>query len=306
MKLRSLALYSMLAGMGLGLISTPVDAMLKNSFLTTKKACTQILSTTKNTLLAPIVHPFITTTAGLAVAGLGVAYLVYCNKNAKDWTSVIDESKQITRFMINQTGKPDELMYWQNQPKASGNWPTAAEIIANPTEVYNALKNTPWIWSDAKTEQDFIVNVRTVIKKEKAKLVKVFEKLENILSESDLRPNILGLFNSYELPAGQTNIVQEIVHKKMTNFNCESTADFNSLSKKEVDSIDRDIMKRAMPSVLNLSLRLRDYALPFEANAIREYWRVYQLIQRLEALKEVLTQVQQMKHVQQEIILEAR
>ena len=280
MKLYSYALYTMLAGMGLGVVSTPAHAMFKN----TLNVGTKILSTTQSCILAPVKHPLLTTTAGLATMALGGAYLVHCNKNAKDWSSVIEESQLITRFMINAIGTPDKLMYWQNKPKSLGHWPMAADIVSNSTEVYNALKKAKW--ADDQSEHDFIVRMKTVIEKEKKDLMKVFAKLENCLAECNISPN----FGGYEQPAGETNIVQEMIQKKMINFNYEPETDFTSLSKKEAESINRDIMKRAMPSVLNPYLMIRDFALPFETRAIREYWRMYQLLQRLEALKLCLDQ----------------
>lgn len=284
MKLYSFALYTLLAGIGLGVISTPAHAMFNNGFLKAQATSKNVLSALKTGILSPVNHPYITTTAGLATAALGGAYLVHCNKNAKDWSSVIEESQLITRFMINAIGTPDKLMYWQNKPKSLGHWPMAADIVSNSTEVYNALKKAKW--ADDQSEHDFIVRMKCVIEKEKKELMKVFAKLENCLAES----NILPSFGDYEQPAGETNIVQEMIQKKMINFNYEPEADFTSLTKKEAESVNRDIMKRAMPSVLNPYLMIRDFALPFETRAIREYWRVYQLLQRLEALKLCLDQ----------------
>ncbi len=284
MKLHSFALYTLLAGMGLGVISTPAHAMFSNGFLKAQATSKNVLSALKTGILSPVNHPYITTTAGLATAVLGGAYLVHCNKNAKDWSSVTDESQLITRFMINSVGTPDKLMYWQNKPKGVGHWPMAADIISNSTEVYNALKKAKW--ADDKSEHDFIVRMKFIIEKEKKELMKVFAKLENCLAESNILPSLGG----YEQPAGESNIAQEMIQKKMINFNYEPDADFTSLTMKEAASINRDIMKRAMPSALNPYLTIRNYALPFETRAIREYWRMYQLLQRLEALKLCLDQ----------------
>ena len=303
MKLHSFALYALLMGMGLGTVSTPAQAMFNNGLLRAQSTGKNVVSALKTGILSPINHPYITTTAGLAAAGLGGLYLVHCNKNAKDWTSVIEESQLITRFMINSIGMPDKLMYWQNKPKDSGHWPTAADIISNSTEVYNTLKKAKW--ADDKSEHDFIIRMKCIVEKEKKELMKVFAKLENCLAES----NVLPSFGGNEQPAGESNIVQEMIQKKMINLNYEPNTDFTSLTKKEAESLNRDISKRAMPSFWNVNpyLMVRGFALPFETRAIREYWRMYQLLYRLEALKICLDQ--QLLNTQasaQNIILEAR
>lgn len=303
MKFSSLALYAILAGLGLSIVATPAQAMFRQHFSNTIAASSKILSTTKEVVLAPIKHPYLMTGAGLATLALGGAYIVNCNKTAKDWSSVLEESEQITRFMVNCVGTPEKMMYWHNKLKTDGHWPTAADVIGNSTQVYTALKDTPWIWNNAKSEHDFIANAKCVIEKEKKDLMKVFAKLENCLAENNVLPSL----GSYEQPAGETNIVQEIIQQKMRNFNYDVNTDFTQLTKKEAESVNRDIMKRAMPSVFNPYLSIRAYALPFETRAIREYWRVYQLLQRLEALKLVLDQkLQNPKISAQEVVLEAR
>jgi hypothetical protein len=225
----------------------------------------------------------------MAAAALGgTAYLVNCHNYGKDWESAIKGSESKTRYMLNPLDKPDDLMYWQNEPDKSGNWPLAADIMANQNDVYNSLKKSQWV--DDKSEHDFIVRMQAIIKKEKKDLMKVIENLENCLADCRLLPR---LQLSPDQAAAQPNIVQTIIEDKKKSFNYKPNADFILLNKDEAESINKDVMKRGLPSIFNPYLVVRNYALPFEARAIREYWRMYQLVQRLEALKYCLDQALQ-------------
>ena len=302
MKLHTILFYTILTGMGLGLVSSMQANFFNRTNLTLvtnaaqdkiSTASAKIVSGLQKSLLYPSRHPIITSTAALSLAALGSAYLAHCHKNGKDWTSVIEESEQVTRYMLNQLGKPDKLMYWQNKPKKLGNWATAAEIMENLTEVYAVLKKTKS--NGDKSEHDFIVRMKTIIEKEKKDLVKVINKLENCLAECRITPD---LTLSGDQPAVKSNIVQDIISGKKLDFNYDSNIDFIKLSKKEAESINRDISKRAFPSLLNPYLVMRNFALPFEARAIREYWRMYQLAERLNALQYCLDQELQRQDAQ--------
>lgn len=290
MKLRNVSLIAILMGMGLGLYTAPNQAHIftkvAKGLARTKAVGSQVSSAAVNTVLFPKNHPFITC---MAAAALGsTAYLVNCHKYSKDWKSVVEDAEDKTRYMFNPLDKPENLMYWQNESDKSGNWALAADIMANQSDVYNSLKKSQWV--DDKSEHDFIVRMKTIIGKEKKDLMKVIKKLENCLDDCRILPRFE---LSPDQAAAQTNIVQSIIKDKKKSFNYSPNKNFIELSKDEAESINTDVMKRGLPSIFNPYLAVRNYALPFEARAIREYWRMYQLVQRLEALQYCLDQALQ-------------
>lgn len=223
-------------------------------------------------------HPRV---AGSAALTAGAAYLTYCRAHTRK--PDFEKVHSITRFMKNPFGMPQNtLKYWRlHTIKGKPAWATAADIMINQKAVYDALK-----LEKGKIENDFafIERITLLIEEEKKELREGYLPDLNIcLNEYYLIPR-----NDSRAYLGE-NMITELVDSYIQADENGATR-FIDLSKEQALLLDNEIQEKIATSYLNPFKIARRWALPYEAEALNQYWKIYQLMQRLEALQECLNE----------------
>ena len=242
-----------------------------------------ILSTLGSGLWYSITHPKLS----LAVtAGLGGLYLYACRANGKNWTKEINAAKEETLFFdatsAAVTTERNPYRYWHLRPGS------ASEIAGNWQLYYQDLKRD-YFSREYSNEEQFIDNAMRSMDNEKTLLKRLMAGIDKCLAECNLLPrtNVYHpIFN---------NPVCRIVKRYLKDNNCEH---FYLLTKDHVRILDKKIKLVSdffIPSLLNYRSWKnfnwhRHYALPHEADAIEQYWKLYQMIAHLDAMQYCLKQ----------------
>lgn len=236
-----------------------------------------------NTAVFSYEHPFIVGSGALAATAL---YLSYCRNHAFNAGSSIGKAQAITEYMDDADATPQGLLaywrYYETQNKAA--WKNSADILANWEEVYDSFKLEK---ANGHSEGDicFINRMTKELDAAKKPLNSSLKELKNALAEYHLAPST----ESHQ-DRCKNNYVNQVIARHMANHAGYHgpARRFLDLSRYEIEAIDREISHKVSRSFINPVKMARRFALPDEAAAIAQYWKVYQLIQRLEALQECL------------------
>ena len=271
--LRSILINTLiLASLGLGISASamqPKMPIVQIPVNTTPSSSSSIWATMGNGLLSAAYHPIATSAV---LAGLGGLYLGYCRKNSINATPVTQQAQSYTQFLDNPNdpAKPREKYKYWNLAKGS------SSDIAEFHETYYQLlleKKSPYT-----TEREFIKYVRSELGRDKVELLLVRNRLHESLKECLLLPR----FRKSTL----TNMVSELIE----NYRKQAKCEFIKLTKAQFNVLDEQIQKLYNFSFLNPSIWHRFIALPYEAELIEQYWKIYQMIAHIDALEYCLNE----------------
>lgn len=232
-------------------------------------------------------HPYIVGSGALLVTA---AYLKVCRNNAFNARGALNKAQDITQYMDDADGTPKGLLpYWHyHEAHNKDAWKTSADILDNWEDVYREFKQEK---GNGALEGDVCFINRMVLALDEAKkpLNKALKELKEALAEYHLIPST----ESHQ-DRCKNNYVNQVIARHMANHNGYHgpAARFLDLSRYEIDAIDREISQTVSRSFINPAKIARRFALPDEAHVIAQYWKVYQLIQRIEALQECLSNKQ--------------
>lgn len=224
------------------------------------------------------------TLASLAAAGLGVWYLSKKRASMQNWALAIEGAHAKTQFINSSRGVPQSLEFWRIY--TAGNllgWKTAADIMAQKETVYAAFRQQ--FIMHGEPEADFINRMARYIDIEKGKYLGLLRHVELCLADCAILP---------KLPASDesTQIIDAIILAKKRELRCEHIQRFIDLTAAQVAHINNEVMRVSSVSWLSPYALVRHWILPHESDAIRECWKIHQLIARLDALQECLTHAQ--------------
>jgi len=221
-----------------------------------------------NGLVTAAYHPIATSAV---LAGLGGLYLGYCRKTSRNWTPQIEQAKSYTQFLDSphDAAKPANKHMYFHLDKFS-----SATIMDNPDYYYGLLlsKKSPYA-----TEYEFIKHTLSALAQEKTELLMVRKGLHECLLNCNLLPR-LG-----KLPT--LNVVTQLIENHRQR-GINSNREFINLSKHELTVLDEQIEKLASFSLISPSNWHRLIALPYECDAIEQFWKIYQMIAHVSALEE--------------------
>jgi hypothetical protein len=246
-------------------------------------ATKSIANAIAHTALFTYEHPFIVGSGALAATA---AYLSYCRNHAFKAGSSISKAQAITEYMDDADATPQGLLaywrYYETQNKVA--WKNPADILANWEEVYDVFKAEK---ANGNSEGDlcFINRMTKELDAAKKPLNSILKELKNALAEYHLAPST----ESHQ-DRCKNNYVNQVIARHMANHAGYHgpARRFLDLSRYEMEAIDREISHKVSRSFINPVKIGRQFALPDETQVIAQYWNVYQLIQRLEALQECL------------------
>lgn len=212
-----------------------------------------------------------------------VAYLTYCRILGKCWKAHIKAARKITQYLENVEIAPQDtkLMFWKLNEYAR------PFDLAQADSIYCELFKEKHTASEENKELAFINRMNSEIDSEKKELGEILKRLNKCLQESHLMPEIkLGYsVDPYE--------IFQIVEKAKYSLGYQGRK-LSELSKDEFDELDQEITRQCAPSLLHpldtMRYLLRHYAFPYEAAALSESWKIYQLLERLETIKDILKQ----------------
>lgn len=221
-------------------------------------------------------HPIL---VGSGISAAMAAYLAYCKSSVAltpKEGEAISEAEKITAPMFDRDQVPfDKITYWRYY--ATGDkpaWTTTADIMENQAGVYDALR-LDFANGVAQSDISFIDELEKKITESKSKLTPCLTKLKKALAKYYIVPSTRSMrdrqTNNYV-----SNLVQEYTGADRA---------FVNLTNEQVESIDSKINSKISRSFINPAKIIRRTILPDEAVVIEQYWNVYQLLQRLEALQ---------------------
>lgn len=221
-------------------------------------------------------HPVIT---GTTLAGITGFYLYTCRKNARDFTPEITDAKQETAALDVTSRSPDTqrslYRHWNLKPGS------ASKIAHNWQIAYTDLKRD---FAPYEDKQTFITNTIRKIDGEKNELKKLYGKIDKCFAAGTLLPRMRGYSQICDNPV--LVLVNNYLKEQNKNH-------FYELSQLEVAYLEKEIQKMISFSVFSLlSFKPwktfnwhRLYAIPYEADAIEQYWKLYQMMSHLDALQ---------------------
>jgi hypothetical protein len=237
---------------------------------------TSILSYLGKGLWFAATHPKVTVPA-LGLSGL--LYLYYTRLNGKNWTPELNEAKCETRYLDATAKSPatprTKYRYWL---LARG---SAQELAKDYKSTYNELRN---LFPKKGDKQEFINQTMRDIDAEKKKLELISNKLNQIIAESTFLPRIFNYDPNVDNPV-QVIIDNYLKEQKNPLYLLKTKDQFEALNKKI-----NAIVNFSLSSLFNTRPWKtfnwhRLYALQYEADAMEQYWKVYQMIAHLDALQ---------------------
>lgn len=282
-KIRNFALKAIALGLSLGFNSSmkadgPIERIvgMKPTIQAAMARPIKVARSAANMVAAMARHPKITATVAMGSAALYIA----CKKAyVQDWTAAITRSQEVTRSMLRNVSKPgDKYAYLLFEEL-----PTAHDIVNKTDMVYSRLLNC--------SERDEPSVIKTIIKdisKQRDDLENIKAGLEKCLHACTLYPQ-LEIIPSDDEDAKTENSVTQIIdsNKQRLGFNNKK---FYELSNDAIATIHKEIMNESSVSILNPYKLFRYWMFPFESAAMREYWKIRQLIERLNAIEYCLNQ----------------
>lgn len=250
-------------------------------------ATKSVASGVANTAIFTYEHPYIVGSGALLAT---IAYLKMCRNNAFNAVAVITKAKAATEGMDDaDLVLKSSLAYWSYYELQNGiSMKNPADILANWEQVYEAFKLEK---ANGASEGDicFIKRMTLELDATKKPLNSIIKDLKSALAEYHLIPSTMS-YHERRI----NNYVSQVITRHMANHNGYHgpAGRFLDLSRYEIDAIDREISNKVSRSFINPSKIARQFALPDEAETISQYWKVYQLIQRIEALQECLSNKQ--------------
>lgn len=221
-------------------------------------------------------HPLL---VGSGISAAAAAYLAHCRNSAaltaKD-TEAIAQAMQITEHMFNEDVVPfDKIAYWRfyaTEDKRA--WNTAADIMADEEAVYADLRLD---FGSGSTQSDiaFIDELDKKIDESKKKLAPCLTKLKKALAKYYIVPSTRSV---------QDRQVNNYVSELVKEYTGQNRA-FINLTNDQIETINTKINSKISRSFINPAKIIRRTVLPNEAVVIEQYWKVYQLLQRLNALQ---------------------
>ncbi|CAN5138726.1 hypothetical protein BH09DEP1_BH09DEP1_3600 [soil metagenome] len=253
---------------------------LNNTKDAVKNTASPVIDSLKSTAQFTAAHPVLVGSGALAATLL---YLSHCRSKNQGCYPTIAKAREIIKKM--NVYSNEGFTYWRLVPgKDKPALPTAKDIMKNHEEVFAALfaeRN-----EDRVKDPHLFINWATKqINKEKEELNKHLNDLKNYcLAECSILPS----FSSVAYKA-ENNFVTKLIDQRIEQM--EDSKRFIDLDSADINFIDSQVKNKTSNSYLSYlnPLRLaRNWALPYELEAIDQYWKVYQLVQRLEAMQECL------------------
>jgi hypothetical protein len=210
-----------------------------------------------------------------AAFGSFIAYCKYVRSSGKihadTWAKMIEDADKVTKCLTEKDDfviVPDEYKYWKLK-----RWGTNPyNIYDNWQEVYKELS----IARQKNIEESvFITSLIKTIKAEKLTLTKLSNDLNNFLKECALFPKI-----RFDLAdRKKSHRMLDLIAKETR------THELFELNAREFERLNNAVKKLYAAALWNPYKALRYYALPFESDAMQQYWKICQLNARLNALK---------------------
>lgn len=288
--------------MGLGNVGTKIATTASNTGESLSQGATSAGKTIVK-VTAPVVNPVISATKALAngavntltftyehpyIVGSGAllataAYLKICRNNAFNARNAIAKAQALTEGMDDVDSVPaSSLAFWKYYEDVNNvAIKNPADIITHWDQVYDAFKSEK---GNGFAEDDvcFIKRMTAELDAAKKQLNSALKDLKNALAEYHLAPSM----QSHQ-DRCKNNYVNQVIARHMANhagYNGPARK-FLDLDNREIEAIDREITQKASASFINPVKIARQFALPGEAETISQYWKVYLLVQRIEALR---------------------
>ena len=221
-------------------------------------------------------NPKLVTVAGFATMA---AYLAHCRNATLHWLADLkDVQATITAINPNNNFKD-----WHLKPQVGKPAWTIADLMKNKRITYAALKRERG--NVGESDNAFINRMlgkdlhEGELQKEQTILNAEAEKIKShCLANAHLVPS----FSSHEYKK-EHNFVTELIQDRINAM--EDSERYIDLSPEQMAYIDKQISGKVARSYINPFKIARRWALPYEADAIKKYWEIFQAIQRIEALK---------------------
>jgi hypothetical protein len=234
-----------------------------------------------NAVVTAVRHPKITASVALGSTAL---YLAYKKSYVQDWTAAIEKAKKVTRPMLRNVAKPagtEQYAYLLFEEL-----PTAHDIFSNPEIIYDKL-----LKCSERDEPGVIKSIIKDINKQRIDLENdVKAGLEKCLSACTLLPKF-EIIPVDDQDTETENSVTQIIDSNTKRLGSRvKKLKLYELSNDAIRTIHKEIMDESSVSIFNPYKLLRYWMFPFESEAMRQYWKVRQLIERLNAIEYCLNQ----------------
>lgn len=221
---------------------------------------------------------------GAGILATIASYVAYCRNSTQNWYPAIDQAKQITSNIDTHINLKDwRTIKANNEPALS-----IAEIVAGGnldprTHLYSVYASFKKDKGNTGESHDVFIDRMSVKLAEDQKNLKV--QKDNLkkycLSECYILPSLRSRFYHED-----NNFVDNLINERISIMN--DSERFIDLSREDIGYINNQVTQKITPSYFNPLKVARQYALPYEAETIKQYWILINSIQRLEALKELL------------------
>lgn len=220
------------------------------------------------------------------------AYLAHCRNATAHWLADIKEVQTI----VNAISPNNNFKNWRVKAEAGKPAWNIADLMKNPERTYGALKIERG--SIGESDNAFIAKMlgnrskKGELQEEQDLLEAQAEKVKSVcLAHSNLLPSL----RSHEYKKNN-NFVTKLIQDRI-----DAMADserYIDLSVEQMQFINQQINNKVAASYINPFKMARRWALPYEAAAIKQYWELYQSIQRIEALKDCVQKERERRNAQ--------
>lgn len=224
-------------------------------------------------------HPFIVGSGVLAITAL---YLSHCRSKNQGCYPIVAKAREIVKKMTVYSN--EGFTYWRLISAKDKPAYTTDEIMKNQEAAFKALfeeRNEDKV----RDPHHFINWANKQITKEKDELNKHLNDLKQYcLAECHIKPSLHSV--AYK---AENNFVNQLINQQIAQM--KDSQRFIDLDPVDINFINSEIKKKTVNSYwdyLNPLKIARKYALPYELEAVDQYWKIYQLVQRLEAMQECL------------------
>lgn len=221
-------------------------------------------------------NPKLVTFAGFATTA---AYLAHCRNATLHWLADLKEVQANLNAINPNTNFKDWRVKHQLDKPA---W-SIADIMGNKRRTYAALKLERG--TIGESDNAFIDRMlgkdlnEGQLQKEQNILNAQAEKIK---SHCLAHAHILPSFHAHEYKK-EHNFVTSLIQERIDAM--EDSERYIDLPAEQMAYINQKISQAVARSYINPFKIARRWALPYEADAIKKYWEIFQSIQRIEALK---------------------
>lgn len=282
---------------GIGAMGTKIATTASNTRETISNGVTSAGQTVVK-VTAPIVNPVVSATQSIAdglastaqfsyehpklvgsvALAATIAYVAHCRNATQHWLPDLKE----VQSTLNSINPNNNFKDWRVKGQANKPAWSMADMMSNPQRTYAALKIER---GNSESDNAFILRMlgnrsnKGELQLEQDILQAQADKIKSVcLAYSHMLPSI----RSHEYHKNN-NFVTKLIQERINAMPYSER--YIDLSAEQMQYINQQVNKKVAPSYINPFKMARRWALPHEASAIKQYWELYQSIQRIEALK---------------------